>query len=93
MLEHGKYSVVKNAIHGSEALEEDTFFVLRAKDVLATMTLRSYVANALQLLDWGYDPTNGLPLTEEQKEHLSRRADGAHLLAEQWAGKEHKVPD
>lgn len=95
MLIKGKYGVYKRDEDGrpTESLEERTFFLLRDQDALSTMTLRSYVANALQLLDWGIDPETGKPLTDEQREQLSARADGAHVLAEEWAKKPHKIPD
>lgn len=96
MLLKGKYLVFKAPVDGmflSDALDEETYFLLRDQDALATMTLRSYVSNVLQVLDWGRDPTTGKPLTDEQREQLSLRADGAHLLAERWSKKPHKIPD
>jgi hypothetical protein len=90
----GKYNVYK-AKDGValEALSEDSFFVLKDLDALGVMTLRSYAANALQILDWGRDPTTGLHLTEIQKEDLMLRVDGATALAEKWAKLRHKLPD
>lgn len=94
MLIKGKYTVYKNGPGwGGGVLPEETYFVLRDHDALAVMTLRSYVSNALQILDWGRDPTTGEPLTDEQREQLSMRADGAHALAEEWSKKTHKIPD
>lgn len=94
MLEPGKYIVYKNYPPNPTAkLDEDTFFVLRSSDALATMTLRSYVANILQVLDWGKDPVTGDPLTDEQVEELAKRADGAHVLADEWAKRNQTLPD
>lgn len=94
MLQAGKYDVFKyDPPNPSRRLDEDTFFVLRANDALATMTLRSYVANVLQVIDWGRDPVTGEPLTDEQVEDLAKLADGAHTLANEWAKRNHKIPD
>lgn len=100
MLTRGKYIVYKNDVGydysvppARTRLEEGTFFLLKDQDALGSMTLRSYAANALQILDWGIDPTTGEPLTDDQKEQLSLRADGAHMLANAWAKKLHKIPD
>lgn len=91
MLIRGKYKVFKNP--SPIPMDEAAFFLLRDQDALATMTLRSYVSNILQILDWGIDPTTGEPLTDVQREDLMSRADGAHDLADEWAKKPHKLPD
>lgn len=94
MLITGKYDVFHNdPPNPSQRIPEDSFFVLRAGDALATMTLRSYVANAFQLLDWDVDPTTGLTLLKDQSEHLSDLADGVTILANNWAKRPHKIPD
>lgn len=94
MLQSGKYIIYKNdAPNPTMLLDENTFFVLRSSDALATMTLRSYVANILQVIDWGRDPVTGAPLTDEQVEELAKRADGAHVLADEWAKRNQTLPD
>lgn len=92
MLIEGKYTVFHNT-EISKKLEDGSFFLLRDGDALAAMTLRSYAANALQLLDWNLDPLTGKPLTKKQKADLVERADGANALADEWALKPHKIPD
>jgi hypothetical protein len=95
MLVTNKYFVYKNTAPNEIGvrLEEETFFLLRDQDAVSVMTLRSYVSNVLQILDWGLDPTTGEPLTDEQREQLSMRADGVHALAEKWSMQPHKIPD
>lgn len=96
MLQAGKYAVYKTTESGAlpvHELPEETYFVLRSSDALATMTLRSYVANIFQVLDWGKDPVTGEDLTDEQVEELAKRADGAHILANEWAKKRQTLPD
>lgn len=94
MLVTGKYIVYKkDPAKQLIELSEETFFVLKDLDVLGVITLRLYVAAALQILDSGRNPTTGLHLTEKEKEDLMLRVDGASSLADKWAGRPKHIPD
>jgi len=91
MLTEHKYSVYGRG--KGVKLSEGSFFVLREGDLLGAMTLRSYVSNALQILDWNIDPTTGRELTRQQRDYLEEIADGAADLAVGWSNKPSKIPD
>ena len=95
MLTEHKYNVYKHepVTEIGTKLVEGSFFVLREGDPLALMTLRSYVSNALQVLDWNIDPTTGRELTRQQRDYLEEIADGAADLAVSWSKKPSKLPD
>lgn len=74
------------------SLEEGEFFVLRRGDALAIATLRSYVANALTILD--LERVAAIALSDSTRNHLSALADDVSDMAAHWeTDGDLKLPD
>ncbi len=66
--------------------------VLRRGDVASLMTLRSYVQNLLQIIDWGRD-TEGDALSFEDVQRLRCLSDDLQGLADEWSELVQKLPE
>lgn len=102
-LDPDKYKVIRPeedyGTHGrpEEVIPSNEVFVLRRGDVLATAALRSYVQNALLMLDVDEDMRRdgriGI-LDAHEHDHLRALADDISSLATDWEEYNHgKLPD
>lgn len=93
MILNDKYVAFRTGDRGhlDQSLEPGTYFMLKQGDILAVSTLRSYVNNALTMIE--LDRMGYIHLLEEQRRHLLELADYAAQLSSKWEQADSKLPD